>query len=144
MPFTFRKLRRAIRKVGGPAARLAIASLTGGASEAAMRVAKGIGAYSAKRAAKIQPASVTALIDRTVSNTAPMQPARDQNALTMPGGAPLPQMRLKVARPRKPRAARRLKLPSALSAELAGQGTQAMPPAGYEKFARPLGVPRYD
>jgi len=131
----FRGLRRGLRKLLRPAARVAIASLTGGASEAAMRVAKAIGAYGAKRAPKLQPASVTALIDRTASNTAPMEPTRDGNAQAMPGGAPLLlQTPSRPRRPRRRRGAARLQLPEAISAELANQAAPVRPFGVRESF----------
>lgn len=127
----FKRLRRSAGKLIKPAARLAAASLTGGASEAALRVAKGIGAYATKRAAKLQPASVTALIDRTVSNTSRMVTDRQRGpALTMPGGAPIPTPTLKIMKrqaPKRRRAAKRLKLPEAISAELANQAAPMRP-----------------
>lgn len=83
---------KAAKKALKPAVRIAAASITSGASEAALRVAKGIGAFNAKKPVqKVPSVAVQALIHRTRA-AAPAKKLKglsEIQATTMPGGAPL-------------------------------------------------------
>lgn len=83
-----RRAIRGARRLVKPALRAAAASVTGGLSEAAVRVAKGIGAHRPARVPKIQPLSVRAVIAKTQVR-APGRLKGMPAATTMPGGAPL-------------------------------------------------------
>lgn len=87
----FKKLGRLAKKVAKPALRVAAAQLTAGASEAALRVAKGIGAFNPKKPLKNIPSvAIQRMIAKTNDAAAKKYiPQSHVSATAMPGGSPI-------------------------------------------------------